>query len=70
MKKTLADIDGALKPVAALQPGNNVDATFGIYRRKDGQLQMGNKIVEIDEHERLFIVDGRNMVLHQVFGRL
>ena len=37
MKKILADIDGALKasiegalkPVAALQPGKNIDATFG-----------------------------------------
>ena len=67
MKKKLSDIDGALKasidgalkPVAALQPGKNLDTTFGIYRRKDGQLQMGNKIGEIDEHERrLLIIDG------------
>ena len=66
MKKKLSDIDGALKasidgalkPVAALQPGKNLDTTFGIYRRKDGQLQMGNKIVEIDERESLLIVDG------------
>ena len=29
-----AGIDGALKPVAALQPGKNVDTTFGIYRKK------------------------------------
>ena len=66
MKKKLSDIDGALKasidgalkPVAALQRGKNLDTTFGIYRRKDGQLQMGNKIVEIDEHEKVLIVDG------------
>ena len=45
MKKTVADIDGALKPVAAPQPGKNVDTTFGIYRRKAGQLQMGSEIV-------------------------
>ena len=40
MKKKLSDIDGALKasidgalkPVAALQPGKNLDTTFGIYR--------------------------------------
>ena len=67
MKKNLSDIDGALKAsidgalksVAALQPGKNLDTTFGIYRRKDGQLQMGSEIVEIDEHERFLIVDGR-----------
>ena len=54
-----ASIDGALKLVAALQPGKNLDTTFGIYRRKDGQLQMGSEIVEIDEHERFLIVDDR-----------
>ena len=67
MKKKLADIDGALKasidgafkPVAARQPGKNLDTTFGIYRRKDGQLQMGSEIVEIDENERTSTVDGR-----------
>ena len=58
MKKMLSDIDGALKPVVTLQLGKNVDTTFGIYRRKDGQLQMGNKIVEIDEHDKVLIVDG------------
>ena len=67
MKKKLSDIngalkasiDGALKPVAALQLGKNLDTTFGIYRRKDGQLQMGNKIVEVDENQRVLKVDGR-----------
>ena len=67
MKKKLADIDGALKasidgalkPVAVLQPSTNVDNTFGIYGRKDGQLQMGSGMVEIDEHERFIFVDGR-----------
>ena len=47
-----------MEPVAALQLGKNLDITFGIYRRKDGQLQMGNKIVEIDEHDKFLIVDG------------
>ena len=67
MKNKLSDIDGvlkastngALKPVAALQPGKNLDTTFGIYRRKDGQLQMGNKIIEIDKHDKFLIVDSR-----------
>ena len=42
--KTLTDIDGALNR-SAQQPGRNVDNTFGIYMRRDGQLAMGNKIV-------------------------
>ena len=66
MKNELSDIDealkasmyGTLKPVASQQPGKNLDTTFGIYRRKDGQLQMGNKIVEIDEHDKFLIVNG------------
>ena len=50
IKKTIADIEGALKPVAAPQPDKNVDTTFGIYRRKDGQLQMGSEIVGVNEN--------------------
>ena len=50
MKKTLADIDGAFKPVAAPRPSKNVDTTFGIYSRKDGQLQMGSEIVGVNEN--------------------
>ena len=49
MKKTLVDIDGALnRPVAV--PGSrlkNVDTTFGIFSRQDGQLQMGSEIVKM-----------------------
>ena len=45
--------------VSAPQPGKNVDTTFGIYERGDGRLQVGNKIVEIDENEMFLIVDGR-----------
>ena len=75
MKKKLADIDGALKanidgalkPVAALQPGKNVDTTFGIYRRKYGQLQMGSEIVGLDKNERFLIVDGNKYDLTQGF---
>ena len=66
MKNKLLDIDGVLKaiiygtlkPVATLQPSKNLDTTFGIYRRKDGQLQIGNKIVKVDEHDKFLIVDG------------
>ena len=50
MKKTLAGIDGALKPVAEAI-GPRVDNTFGIYSRKDGQMQMGIKLVKISEDE-------------------
>ena len=54
MKKTLKDIDGALTAqrehatVAKPQPSNNIDTTFGIYRRQDGQLGMGSKVVQVD----------------------
>ena len=53
MKKALADFAGDLKPVAAPQPGINVDTTFGIYRRKDGkcrELQMASEIVGVNEN--------------------
>ena len=49
MKKPLADIDGALGPVAAPQPSKNVDTTC-IYNRKDGQLQMGSEILRVNEN--------------------
>ena len=60
MKKTLADIDGALnRPVAGPGPRvKNVDTTFGIFRRQDGQLQMGSEIVKISENGTILDVDG------------
>ena len=60
MKKTLADIDGALnRPVAGPGPRvKNVDTTFGILRRQDGQLQMGSEIVKISENGTILNVDG------------
>ena len=59
MKKTLADIDGALnRPVAGPGPRvKNVDTTFGIFRRQDGQLQMGSEIVKISENGTILDVD-------------
>ena len=52
------DIDGALNLVdAAPQPVRNVDNTFGIYMRRDGQLAMGNKIVQVDENKNSLRVD-------------
>ena len=60
MKKTLADIDGALiRPVAGLEPRvKNVDTTFGIFRRQDGQLQMGSEIVKMSKNGTILDVDG------------
>ena len=60
MKKTLADIDGALnRPVAGPGPRvKNVDTTFGIFRRQDGQLQMGSEIVKISGNGTILDVDG------------
>ena len=60
MKKTLADIDGALnRPVAGPGPRvRNVDTTFGIFRRQDGQLQMGSEIVKMSENGTILNVDG------------
>ena len=60
MKKTLANIDGALnRPVAGPGPRvKNVDATFSIFRRQDGQLQMGSEIVKISENGTILDVDG------------
>ena len=59
-EETLADIDGALnRPVTGPGPRvKNVDTTFGIFRRKDGQLQMGSEIVKISENGTILNVDG------------
>ena len=35
------------------------DFTFGIYRRQDGQLSMGNKVVQIDGNGKVLLVDGK-----------
>ena len=56
MKKTLTDIDGALNR-SAPQPGKNVDTTFDIYMRGDGELVMGNKVVQVGENEKTLTVD-------------
>ena len=51
MKETLTGIDRALaaQRVEAKPPppSINVDITLGIYRRQDGQLAMGNNIVQL-----------------------
>ena len=60
MKNTLTDIDGALnsttKATSKLQPplnNKNADIAFGLYRKQDGQLGMGNKVVRLDVNRRL-----------------
>ena len=62
MRKTLTDIDGALtaqrEHVAEPPLAKNVDTTFGIYMREDGQLAMGNKIVQVNENKMNLTVDG------------
>ena len=62
MKKTSTDIDGALNRAAKAfklsgPRDKNVDNIFGIYRRKDGQLQMGSKLVETSADETTLKVD-------------
>ena len=60
MKKTLTDIDGAFnRPVTGPGPRvKNVNTTFGIFRRQDGQLQMGIEIVKISGNGTILDVDG------------
>ena len=48
MKKTLTDIDGALSAQR-----ENVDNTFGIYMNQDGEIAMGNKIVQVNENKKI-----------------
>ena len=62
MNKRLTDIDGAVnRAVEAFKPSGprvrNVDNTFGIYRRKDGQLQMGSKVVKTSEDGTILSLD-------------
>ena len=67
MKKTLTDIDGALtaqRATDARPPLNkNTDATFGIHRKQDGQLGMGNKVVLFDASRNTLSVDDKEYKL-------
>ena len=62
MKKTLTDIEGDLtaqrEHVAKPPLGKSADTTFGIYMREDGQLAMGNKIVQVNRDRKTLTVDG------------
>ena len=60
MKETLTCIERALtaQRVYATPPlDKNVDTTFGIYRRQDGQLAMGSKIVQLNGNKMTLNVD-------------
>ena len=36
----------------------SVDTTFGVYRRQDGQIVMGSKIVQVDMNKKTLTVHG------------
>ena len=62
MKKLLTDIDGALTgqrvEAHSKTPLNrNTDTTFGIHRRPDGQLGIGNKVVRLGANGKTLSVD-------------
>ena len=56
----MTDIDRALtaqRVDAKPHPSKNVDTTFGIYTRQDGELAMGNEVVQINRNKRTSSVD-------------
>ena len=56
----ITDIDGALtaQRVEARSPlSKNTDTAFGVYKRQDGQLIMGNKVVQFDGNKKTLTVD-------------
>ena len=62
MKKTLTDIDCALTAQCVEAPSKtplnrNTDTTFGIHRRQDGQLGIGNKVIRLDANGKTLSVD-------------
>ena len=48
MKKTFPDIKEALNRATV---SKNIDTTFGIFEREDGQLGMGSKVVRLDKND-------------------
>ena len=62
MKKALTDIDGSLAAQLVEAPSEtplnkNTDTTFGIHRRQDGQVGIGNKEARIDANGKTLSVD-------------
>ena len=65
MKKKLTDIDGASAAqcveARSPTPSKNVDTTIGIYRREDGQLVMGSKVVQLNGNKKSLTVDATEL---------
>ena len=60
IKKTLMDIDGAVAAQGApsrSSPNKNTDMTFGIHKKRDGQISMGNIGVQIDVNGKTLTID-------------
>ena len=38
-------------------PSNTADTTFGLYKKQDGQLSMGNKAVRLDVNRKTLTVE-------------
>ena len=61
MKKRLTDIDTNLTARRATdakpRPDKNTDTAFGIHKRQDGQLGMGNKVVQLGANGKTLLVD-------------
>ena len=57
MNKTLTDIDGAFTVQRATdatpRSDKNADTTFGFFKKQDGQLGMGNKIVRLGANGKM-----------------
>ena len=62
MKKALTDIDGALTvqrvdAPSKTPPSKNTYTTFCLHRRQDGQLSMGNKVLQLAASRKTLSVD-------------
>ena len=57
MKKTLMELWTAQRVDARPPPRKHVDTTFGLYRKQDGQLSMGNKAVRHDVNGKTLTMD-------------
>ena len=54
LKKTVTDIGEALNRAIV---SKNIDTTYGIFERQDGQLGRGSKVLRLDENEKILTVD-------------
>ena len=42
---------------ARARPGKNADTTFGLFKKQEGQLGMGNKVVRLGANAKTLLVD-------------